>query len=444
MPSLLKILTDPQDFKFYNSTFEQKNLPYNSIAAGGNNAQPYIVKPIPTDQEVPTNTPDFLFRGGTLRRFNAVKDDIQRLTKFFASPQGVNFAIKQNIASTIYQVIVTGPQGSVRYNSIPIEEIFSRIENNIYSPISTYAQIAAGGTGVLHVDRSLFGEKSKTYSSINNLALPKPVGQSYPLLRTTPESSLQQKVNNTDKLQDLYKVIELNKDLQQTTKKNRYSVTGSYKVKDKLRRETYSLSESGSLTDIIAISGIISGSDSDSLGELQKADLIEFSIQAINNDTPSLTDYIFFRAYLDSLTDSFNSTWDPYKFIGRGENFHSYTGFTRGISLNFKIYCGENQEYIDPTYKKLNYLASLMTPDYSKIGYPRGNLIKLTIGNYVKNLPGILTGLVFSLPVDYGWDIENTKVPNTIDVTSFNFTPIHTQLPKKSGRFMGEFNQNGT
>lgn len=434
MPSLLKILTDPQDFKFYNSTFEQKNLPYNSIAAGGNNAQPYIVKPIPTDQEVPPNTPDFLLRGGTLRRFNAVKDDIQRLTKFFASPQGVNFAIKQNIASTIYPVIVTGPQGSVRYNNIPIEEIFSRIENNIYSPISTYAQITAGGTGVLHVDRSLFGEKSKTYSSINNLALPKPVGQSYP--RKPPsESPLEKKVEKKTDLEDFQKVQELDKDLKLVPlKENKYKTDGTYAA------TLGSTNSARETAYIIAKSGIISGSDSDSLGKLQKADLIEFSIQAINNDTPSLTDYIFFRAYLDSLTDSFNSTWDPYKFIGRGENFYSYTGFTRGISLNFKIYCGENQEYIDPTYKKLNYLASLMTPDYSKIGYPRGNLIKLTIGNYVKNLPGILTGLVFSLPVDYGWDIENTKVPNTIDVTSFNFTPIHTQLPKKLGRFMGEFN----
>jgi len=80
-----------------------------------------------------------------------------------------------------------------------------------------------------------------------------------------------------------------------------------------------------------------------------------------------------------------------------------------------------------------------MTPDYSKIGYPRGNLIKLTVGNYVKNLPGILTNLNFNLPVDYGWDVTGKKVPNTIDVTSFNFTPIHTKLPKKSERFMGEF-----
>ena len=444
MPSLVKILTDPGDFKFYSTpTFQQKNLPYNSIAAGGGNAQPYIVKPIPTDQEVqptPTSTPDFLLRGGVSRRFNAVRDDLERLSKFFTSPQGVNFAVKQNMTSTVYPVVVTGPQGSVTYNNIPIDEIFSRIEDNFYSPISTYAQIVAGGTGVLHVDKSLSGERTKTYSSINNLTLPKPVGQSYSI-KPGSKSPLFDKVKDENSLENLQKVRELSKEQTEEAKQNKYRASAKYLTGLTLSRESrYSLSKTGSIsiTDIIAESKTTNKSET--IEKLKAADLIEFSIQVINNDTPTLTDYIFFRAYIDSLSDSFSSTWDPHKFIGRGENFYNYTGFTRGMSLNFKIHCGENENYIEPAYEKLNYLASLMTPDYSKIGYPRGNLIKLTIGNYIKNLPGILTNLNFALPTEYGWDVTKSKVPTTIDVTSFNFTPIHTRLPKKSEKFMGEFN----
>jgi hypothetical protein len=43
-------------------------------------------------------------------------------------------------------------------------------------------------------------------------------------------------------------------------------------------------------------------------------------------------------------------------------------------------------------YKKLNYLASICAPNYSGNGYMAGNIVRLTIGGYLYQQPGIITG----------------------------------------------------
>jgi hypothetical protein len=52
------------------------------------------------------------------------------------------------------------------------------------------------------------------------------------------------------------------------------------------------------------------------------------------------------------------------------------------MSLSWTVVAQSKQELI-PMYKKLNYLASSLTPDYSPNGYMRGNLVQLTVGGYV-------------------------------------------------------------
>jgi hypothetical protein len=74
----------------------------------------------------------------------------------------------------------------------------------------------------------------------------------------------------------------------------------------------------------------------------------------------------------------------------------------------------------------------------------RGNIIKLTIGDYLVNQPGIIQGLSFSIPDESPWDLgrdENGErkdsseslslnLPHLIEVQGFKFTPIQTFLPK--------------
>jgi hypothetical protein len=149
-----------------------------------------------------------------------------------------------------------------------------------------------------------------------------------------------------------------------------------------------------------------------------------------------------FRAFIDSFSDSYNASWGSVKYLGRGENFYSYDGFTRTISLSFTTVAQSKQELI-PMYKKLNYLASQLTPDYSPSGYMRGPLVKLTVGGYLYEQPGFIQDLSYDLITDAPWEIAiNTEggvddtvkqLSQMVKVTSFTFIPIHNFVPSKQG-----------
>jgi hypothetical protein len=173
-------------------------------------------------------------------------------------------------------------------------------------------------------------------------------------------------------------------------------------------------------------------------------DLVSFRIAIIDNDNPSQYHFIHFRAFIDSFSDSYTAEWGDVKYVGRGEKFYNYNGFDRSISLAFTVPAQSKQELI-PMYKKLNYLASSLTPDYNQNngGFMRGNIAKLTVGGYVYEQPGIIKSLTYDIPSESPWEIAlNTngeidksvkELPHIIKVSSFTFVPIHSFLPKFQG-----------
>jgi len=170
-------------------------------------------------------------------------------------------------------------------------------------------------------------------------------------------------------------------------------------------------------------------------------DLVKFRIAAIDNDSPSNKVYIHFRAFLDNINDSYTADWNSEKYVGRGENFYNYGGFDRKISLSFTVAAQSKIELI-PMYKKLNYLASQLAPDYSKNGYMRGPLVTLTVGGYLYEQPGFITGLTYDMPEESPWEIgindegnfdsSVKELSHIIKVSNFSFTPIHNFVPKKA------------
>jgi hypothetical protein len=183
-------------------------------------------------------------------------------------------------------------------------------------------------------------------------------------------------------------------------------------------------------------------------------DLVKFSIGIIDNDSPSNRTYIHFRAFLDSMDDQYNAEWNNFKYMGRGENFYRYNGFTRTINLGWTI-AAQSKEELIPMYQKLNFLASSLTPDYSANGYMRGNLAVLTIGGYLFEQPGIINSINYSVPTESPWEIgisdtagfDHTvkEMPHIIKVTGFSFTPIQEFVPKlQKNTYEGVYgNKNG-
>lgn len=171
-------------------------------------------------------------------------------------------------------------------------------------------------------------------------------------------------------------------------------------------------------------------------------DLVKFRIAAIDSNGSGNKTYIHFRALLDSFSDSYDGEWSNFKYSGRGENFFTYSGFNRKISLSWTVYAQSREELI-PMYKKLNYLASNLAPDYSPTtGYMRGPLVTLTVGGYLYEQIGFITSLNYDIPQESPWEIgitddgESTpgdvkELPFMIKVTNCSFTPIHSFLPRK-------------
>lgn len=183
-------------------------------------------------------------------------------------------------------------------------------------------------------------------------------------------------------------------------------------------------------------------------------DLVKFRIGVIDNNDPSFKQYIHFRAFLDSMDDSYSADWATQKFAGRGENLYNYQGFDRSINLSWTV-AAQSKEELIPMYQKLNYLASVCAPDYSSNGYMRGNLITLTVGGYLYEQVGIMKSIQYTVPTESPWNIaisENVtenefgiatndpttkEMPMIIKVSGFSFVPIHNFVPNIQKNFYG-------
>ena len=178
-------------------------------------------------------------------------------------------------------------------------------------------------------------------------------------------------------------------------------------------------------------------------------DLIKFCIESIDNDNPSQTDRMHFRAFITNFSDNIGSDWDSKKYMGRGENFYTYQGFSREVGFTFIVAAQAVQE-MEKIYQKLNYLASTLLPDYSSEGFMRGTIHQLTIGEYFYRTPGIITSMNITVEDNYPWEIKmkqpelreqnndveisgdqlQMEVPQILKI-QMNFKPIMNKLPKK-------------
>ena len=183
----------------------------------------------------------------------------------------------------------------------------------------------------------------------------------------------------------------------------------------------------GTLGDIVKIAGY----------SVNINDLVKFRIQALNGDNPDQATWMVFRAYLTQFTDNTDATWNPVKYAGRGEDFYIYNGFSRKISIGFKVAALSEKE-MKPMYQKLNYLMGNVMPDY-KDNLMRGPIVRMTVGNWIDGQTGILNSVSYTVPQDSPWEIgvatndgtEPLILPHVVEV-SMTFTPIGSQTYKSN------------
>jgi hypothetical protein len=158
----------------------------------------------------------------------------------------------------------------------------------------------------------------------------------------------------------------------------------------------------------------------------------KFVAKAFGLDVVYNKNWMTFRAFLGSFSDSYSGAINSQQYVGRGENFYTYQGFTRKISLSWTVAALSKEELI-PMYKKLSYLASNTAPVYND-GFMQGPLIQLTVGGYIHNMPGYIEGLTLEMGEDSTWEIgindsglrdpTVAQLTHIIKVSGFSFTPI--------------------
>jgi hypothetical protein len=176
-------------------------------------------------------------------------------------------------------------------------------------------------------------------------------------------------------------------------------------------------------------------------------DLIKFAFEVINNEgttdtsftyknkkgvtkskTDTVTTKVHFRAFLTNFADNHSANWNGQRYMGRGEEFFTYQGFTRDVSFQFKVVAQSKQEML-PLWQKLNYLASSLYPDYNDQGFMRGNIHQLTIGEYFYRTPGILKSMNITVDDNYPWEIKYSEPETRTRFKTSDFT--NTTTPGK-------------
>ena len=203
------------------------------------------------------------------------------------------------------------------------------------------------------------------------------------------------------------------------------------------------LLNSNSTVDLINALDVFKGpllKEGKDITESDIKDLIRFRIEAVNPNNPLETDIMVFRAFLDSLTDDYNGNYNEFNYNGRAESFYTYNSFNRSIGFSFKI-AAQSAREMKPLYRKLNYLLSNTAPEYDTTsGRIKTPFMRVTIGDYLKRLPGVITNVGISWDKEYSWEItldtddlltsELLVLPHVLNV-SVTYQPIHDFLPQK-------------
>lgn len=249
-------------------------------------------------------------------------------------------------------------------------------------------------------------------------------------------------LNTTNEVSDFREKLEV-----EGTKKQIISAAPNYQTKNienRLNlgnpgdntRDRFNYSLSTEALDKINASGIYSAEGPDHSSD--KNDLVKFSIGIVDNDKVGYSNYMNFRAYVNSFTDNYSAQWNETQYVGRGDKFYNYSGFTREISMGFTVFAQSKAELI-PMYRKLNFLASSLAPSYSTSGFMRGNLSRLTLGGYLYNQLGILKSVNYEIPNESPWEIginEEGGFDNSVKElshmirVSLSFTPIQEFVPR--------------
>ena len=361
-----------------------------------------------------------------------------RLAKYLTSPDGVAFALKQNLLAKNSKSVFVDRDGSLMQRKQRFQDA--------YNPLSTLVQavgrLGGGPVGLLN----------KTEPNIKDIFITNEYGNSgEAALGGTVKHNINDTFtkgaspgNDNDPTSDLFSQVS-------DFGNNLLSIlTGEATEVEK----TY-FGDKHTLMDF----GVSDSELSETLGRKQYKNKIEDAhpgdstngtIEGEENGMPfyfkDMRDgaFIFFRAYLDGISENISPSWSPSTYIGRSDTVYTYERAEREIQFTLKLVAQTKDELIK-IYKKMDKLTSLCYPEYVDDGY--GNrmkppLTKLRMGELFGNsgnneLMGFLKSLAYSVDQSSTWEVEKGKrVPKHVSV-SIGYQVIHASIPNLETKFYG-------
>ena len=408
--------------------------------------EPYIVSPI----------------GSVGRALNSsfpeiVAADATRIGKFLSSPQGADFILQQNFlgGNTKVQFPIVrqanpttglnpGPDAN-KFISIGVGQSDLRFGKE-YSPLSTLRTITQGQFGALFNRATppfgTLGLSNKTYPEFTFDTL-------------TTEQGLSYASAGGNATHDLNKTFG---DLSLPSEPLQLSLgsfvggappqelrTGEEVTGDKMTLAKMIKGTELAVADVNTWAvGYEDEFDDTSLGLLldSKKDGMPFYFKDLRDDT-----YIFFRAYIEGLTENISPSWSETNYVGRSEPVYVYERATRDISFNLKL-AAQTRSELTSIYQKLNRLTSLAYPQYDNDNYLGGNkvrmkppLTKFRLGDlYGKTndeMLGFIKSISYTIDNSSPYEIEApSRVPHHINV-ALTYQVIHGTVPSLDTKFYG-------
>jgi len=209
--------------------------------------------------------------------------------------------------------------------------------------------------------------------------------------------------------------------------------------------------------DKMTLASIIEGNSLDNLGGnttgLNDDDnKLTFNVEDVNQGMPfyfkDMRDnkYIFFRAFIEGLSENISPNYNPTQYIGRSEPVYTYSQTEREINFTLKLFA-QTKDELGKIYEKMNKLTSLCYPEYFEDeGVSYGNrmkapLTKLRIGELFGNtnseLQGYIKSLSYSVEDSSPYETEvGKRVPKFVTAT-IGYQVIHSTVPNLETKFYG-------
>jgi len=145
-------------------------------------------------------------------------------------------------------------------------------------------------------------------------------------------------------------------------------------------------------------------------GSGENKSLIKFSFDNIN-----------FKAYINSLSDTFSPEWNSNADQGRADSRYQYSGFERNISIAFSVPIHTEDER-NQIWTNLQSLARKTYPVYGNNGF-YGQAVDVQVGD-MYNYKMIITDLSYDWDNETPWEITELKQAPFYTEVSISFTVV--------------------